>query len=46
MRGQLVRIFIAAVFFTAMTASAVWADSTRVTILYSNDINGQSDPIG
>jgi hypothetical protein len=46
MRGQLVRIFIAAVLFAAMMGSAVWAGSIEVTIIYSNDINGQIDPIG
>lgn len=46
MRGHLVRIFIAAVLFGAMAASTAWADSTQVTIIYSNDINGQIDPIG
>ena len=46
MRGQVVRMFIAAAFFGAMAASTVWAASTEVTIIYSNDINGQIDPIG
>lgn len=46
MRGQLVGIFVAAVLFGAMAASTVWADSIQVTIIYSNDINGQIDPIG
>jgi len=46
MRGQVVRIFVVAVLFGAMAASTVWADNTQVTIIYSNDINGQIDPIG
>jgi hypothetical protein len=39
-------MFIAAAFLGAMAASTVWADNTQVTIIYSNDINGQIDPIG
>ncbi len=46
MKGQLVRIFVAAVLFGAMAASTVWADKLQITIIYSNDINGQIDPIG
>jgi hypothetical protein len=29
-----------------MAISAAWADNTQVTIIYSNDINGQVDPSG
>ncbi len=46
MRGQLARIFIAVALFGAITASTVWAGSIEVAIIYSNDINGQIDPIG
>ncbi len=46
MRGQVVKMFVAAVLFGAMAASTVWADRMQVTIIYSNDINGQIDPIG
>jgi hypothetical protein len=46
MKGQLVRMFIAAALFGAMAASTVWADGIQVTIIYSNNINGQIDPIG
>jgi hypothetical protein len=40
------RIFIAALLFVAMMISAAWADITQVTIIYSNNINGQVDPSG
>jgi hypothetical protein len=46
MRGQLARIFIAVALFGAIAASTVWAGSIEVAIIYSNDINGQIDPIG
>ncbi len=46
MRGQIVRIFIVAVLCMATAAATAWADNTQVTIIYSNDINGQIDPVG
>jgi hypothetical protein len=46
MKKTLAGVFIAALLFVAVTASAAWADSTQVTIIYSNDINGQIDPVG
>jgi hypothetical protein len=46
MKRQVVRMFITVALFGAMAASTVWADSIQVTIIYSNDINGQIDPLG
>jgi len=47
MKKQLTRVFIAALLFVAVAAAAAWVvDSTQVTIIYSNAINGQIDPIG
>ena len=39
-------ILIGAGFFAAMMISAARADSTKVTLIYSNNINGQIDPAG
>jgi flagellar biosynthesis/type III secretory pathway M-ring protein FliF/YscJ len=46
MKRQLITVFIALLLFFAMVISSVWADSTQVTILYSNNINGQIYPAG
>jgi flagellar biosynthesis/type III secretory pathway M-ring protein FliF/YscJ len=46
MKRTFIMVFIALLLFFAMVASAVWADSTQVTILYSNNINGQIYPAG
>jgi hypothetical protein len=46
MKRQSTRVLIAAVLFVAMAAATVWADSSQVTIIYSNNINGQVDPSG
>lgn len=46
MKRHLRWVVIAAGFFVAMMISAAWADSTKVTIIYSNNINGQIDPAG
>lgn len=39
-------IFIALFLFATIVISSAWADSTQVTILYSNNINGQIYPAG
>jgi hypothetical protein len=47
MKGHVARIFIAVALLGAIAASTVWAeDNTQITIIYSNDINGQIDSIG
>lgn len=46
MKRILTRVFITTLLFGAMAISSAWADSTQVTILYSNNINGQIDPAG
>jgi hypothetical protein len=46
MKRQSTRVLIALLLFVAMTISTTWADSTQVTIIYSNNINGQIDPSG
>jgi hypothetical protein len=46
MKRQSTRVLIALLLFVAMAISAAWADSTQVTIIYSNNINGQIDPSG
>jgi len=46
MKRQSTRALIALLLFFAMAISVAWADNTQVTIIYSNNINGQIDPIG
>lgn len=45
MRG-LMRIVVALLFFIAGVAPLAWGEVRQVTILYSNDINGQIYPAG
>jgi len=40
------RVFIAALLFAAIMIASAWADNTQITIIYSNNINGQVDPSG
>jgi hypothetical protein len=42
----LTRVVIALLLFATMAISPARASSTQVTIIYSNDINGQIDPLG
>lgn len=42
----LMRIIAALFFFVMGTTPCAWGAVIQVTILYSNDINGQIDPIG
>jgi hypothetical protein len=46
MGRTLTGVVIAALLIVAVTASMVWAGDTQIAIIYSNDINGQIDPIG
>lgn len=46
MKRRLTRVFVAALLFVAMMIPAAWADNKQVTIIYSNNINGQVDPSG
>jgi len=46
MERTLTRVIIALLIFATMAISSAGASSTQVTIIYSNDINGQIDPIG
>jgi hypothetical protein len=46
MERTLTRVVIALLFFATMAISSAGASSTQVTIIYSNDINGQIDPSG
>jgi hypothetical protein len=46
MKRRLTKVFIAALLFVAIAISSTWADSTQVTIIYSNNISGQVDPSG
>jgi len=46
MERTFTRIVIALLLFATIEISSAWASSTQVTIIYSNDINGQIDPIG
>ncbi len=47
MERTLTRVVIALLlFFATMAISSAGASNTQVTIIYSNDINGQIDPIG
>jgi hypothetical protein len=47
MKRRLTRVFIAALLFVvAILISSAWADNTLLTIIYSNNINGQVDPSG
>jgi hypothetical protein len=46
MRGILTKIFITLLLFVAIIHSSAWAGSEQVTIIYSNNINGQIDPVG
>ncbi len=42
----LTRVLIALLLFAAMAISSAGASGIQATIIYSNDINGQIDPIG
>ncbi len=42
----LTRVLIALLLFATMAISSAWASGIQVTIIYSNDITGQIDPIG
>jgi hypothetical protein len=46
MARTLTRVLIALLLFATTAISFAWAGSIEVTIIYSNDINGQIDPIG
>jgi archaellum component FlaF (FlaF/FlaG flagellin family) len=46
MRGILTKMFITLLLFVAIIYSSAWAGSEQVTIIYSNNINGQIDPVG
>jgi hypothetical protein len=46
MKRTSITVFIVLLLFFSMVTSSVWADSTQVTILYSNNINGQIYPAG
>jgi ABC-type microcin C transport system permease subunit YejE len=46
MKRTLIAVFIFLLLFVVIVTSSVWADSTQVTILYSNNINGQIYPAG
>jgi hypothetical protein len=42
----LMRIVVALFFFVTGLTSFAWGAVKQVAIIYSNDINGQIDPIG
>jgi hypothetical protein len=46
MKVILTKIFIAPLFFVTIAISSAWAGNAQVTIIYSNNINGQIDPVG
>ncbi len=46
MERTVTRVVIALLLFATMVISTAWAGSIEVAIIYSNDINGQIDPIG
>jgi len=46
MERTLTRVVIALLLFATMAISPARASSMQVTIIYSNDINGQIDPLG
>ena len=46
MKKTIATVFIALLVFASMVASSAWADISQVTIIYSNNINGQIYPAG
>jgi hypothetical protein len=46
MKRTSITVFIALSLFFTMVTSSAWADNTQITILYSNNINGQIYPAG
>ena len=46
MKRTLTAFFILPLLLIALVISSVWADRKEVTILYTNNINGQIYPAG
>jgi hypothetical protein len=46
MLGRLMKVFVAPLLFVIMMIATAWAAGTQVTIIYSNNINGQVDAVG
>jgi hypothetical protein len=46
MGRRLMRIVAAIFFFVMGVTPFAWGEVTQVTIIYSNNINGQIDPVG
>jgi hypothetical protein len=46
MKRTVTRVLLVPLLFVPMMIFSTWADSAQVTIIYSNNINGQVDPAG